>query len=117
MGHATPIGLARRVAEQLLADGRATHAWLGIESQDVAEDDDEAGGAGAEVLAVDAQGPAAASELAVGDVIEALDGDPIRSSSDLVVSLRTRAPGDEVVVRYRRDGRTATTTIVCGERS
>ena len=67
--------------------------------------------------AVDAQGPAADSELAVGDVIEALDGHPIRSSSDLVVSLRVHAPGDEVVVRYRRDGRAVTTTIVCGERS
>src|SRR5207244_9313808 len=35
LGFATPIDIARSVADELIATGRATHVWLGIEGADL----------------------------------------------------------------------------------
>jgi putative serine protease PepD len=48
--------------------------------------------------------PADDSGLAAGDVITNVGGEPIRSTSDLVVALRGHKPGDRLMVRYWRAG-------------
>jgi putative serine protease PepD len=46
-----------------------------------------------------------------GDVIVAIDGHPVSTPDELVVLLRTRQPGDEVTLRYVRDGVEAEVTL------
>lgn len=114
-GFATPIDLARRVADQILEHGRMVHAWLGVQGTDLsAESARQLGVAGgAMVRAIAAGSPAADAGLREGDLITELDGDAVGTMSDLVMALRSRVPGDEVTVGYWRDGtrRQATTTI------
>jgi S1-C subfamily serine protease len=137
VGHATPIDLARRVADHLVESGQMTHAWLGIESQDQASAGDATAGdetagdetagdetagdegavvEGAVIRSVGAGSPAEAGGLAAGDVIVELDGSSVGSSSALVVALREHEPGDEVIVTYWRDGEEHQAAVICGER-
>jgi S1-C subfamily serine protease len=117
-GFATPIDLARRVADQLLATGQMVHGWLGIEGTDLTSDEVRWLGlpGGAVIRDVAADSPAAAAGLAAYDVITELDGRDVRSISGLVVELRRHGPGDDVVVGYWRDGQHATATVTLRER-
>lgn len=116
LGWATPIELAVPVAEEIVATGRASHAWLGVEGDDVSPSLAERLGisGGALVSSVAAGSPAAAAGLQAGDVITQLDGKSIDSMSALVIGLRGRRPGDPVAITYLRgtDVRSCRPTLV-----
>jgi S1-C subfamily serine protease len=99
-GYATPIDVARIVAAQLLTHGRVTRGWLGVEGDSLPADRaDELGITGGVVVkSVKDASPAVTAGLVPADVIASIDGQPVRSMTDLVVSLRTRRPGDTVAV-------------------
>lgn len=64
--------------------------------------------------AVTPGGPAAAAGLRAGDVITALDGEPVGDTEQLDVISVTRSPGDRLQVAYRRDGASAEATVTLG---
>ena len=102
--YATPIDVARKVANDVLLTGAARHAWIGILSADT---DDRPG----VVLAgVDQDGPAA-GELRRGDVITEIDGTPVPNVSTLVAVLQTCSPGQDVDVAFERDGEPDEVTV------
>src|SRR5439155_919313 len=87
LGFATPIDIARSVAEELIETGRASHVWLGVEGSDV---DEETAGklglhGGAAVKRVVDSSPAKAAGLAAGDVIVSIDDKPVTTMAALVV--------------------------------
>lgn len=114
---ATPIDLAHRVAEHLLATGRMAHGWLGVQGADLSGDEATALRlpGGAKVERVDVSSPAALAGLAPDDVITELDRAPVNSISALVARLRSHAPGDKVVVGYWRAGQHAEVTVTLVE--
>lgn len=116
-GFATPIDLAHRVAQQLLATGHMAHGWLGVEGADLTAEQARAMSVagGARVQRVAASSPAARAGLTPDDVITEVDGKAIRSTSNLVVRLRAHDPGDPVRVGYWRDGQHAEVTITLVE--
>ena len=61
---------------------------------------------GAQVYAVDSDGPAAAAGLLPGDVITALDGTPIRTAEELAAVQRDTEAGQMVTLSVYRDGET-----------
>ena len=103
--YATPMKVAAKVADDLLATGSARHAWVGILGTDAP------GGGGVQLTEVDPDGPAAGS-LQVADVITELDGKRVADMSTLVSRLQLKSPGDRVDVTYQRDGLTAETELV-----
>lgn len=115
---ATPIDLAHRVALQLMADGHASHGWLGVEGEDLSPDEASTLGVpgGARVRRVDQGGPADQAGLDDDDVITDVDGQEVESMPGLVTEIREHKPGDEVEVGYWRDGRRETTDVEVGER-
>lgn len=118
LSYATPVPVAHDVAEDIVRWGRARHAWLGIEGTDLdtlrARELDVEGGA--EIQTVLAGSPAEEAGLQASDVITGVDDEPIANMSELVVALRTMAPGDSVDVDYLRDGEAATCTATLEER-
>lgn len=116
-GFATPIDLARRMAVELIASGKVTHGWLGVECTDLAlADAEQLGVAGGVVVRQVMRGsPAAESGLEPADVITDVGGDEVASSSGVVVAMRRHKPGEQVVVGYWRDGRRHETTITVVE--
>lgn len=97
-GYATPIDVARDVADQLIAHGRVQYAWLGVEGGDTT--------GGAVVRRVRDGSPAAAAGLAPKDVVVSIDGTTVESMTALKVLLRSRRPGQTVDITFLRDGRT-----------
>lgn len=117
-GFATPIDLARRVADHLVEHGRMVHGWLGVEGTDLLREQAQTMGVagGAIVHSVAGGSPAATAGLAADDVITEVDGQQVHSISGLVVELRDHDPGDEVVVGYWRGGHHDEATVTLAER-
>ncbi len=118
LGFATPIDIARSVADDIITSGRAVHVWLGIEGRDldVASAQEAGLPGGAVVVDVVADGPAAGAGLRADDVIVALAEREVRSMSALVISLRELAPGDRVALAVLRDGGRQTLEVELGTR-
>ena len=100
-GRAMPIDVAREVAAQLAAGGQAHHGWLGADAIDAG---DRPGG-GARVVAVAAASPAAAADVAIGDVVVGVDGDRVSDMADLVAAIERRRPSDPVAITLWRNGK------------
>lgn len=111
LGFAIPINSAKRVADQLIATGKATTPILGVKL------DMGFTKGGARVQSLTPGSAAAQAGLQPGDVITALDGRQIHDGTELVVAVRSHSPGDRVVVIFTRNGRTQKTTLVLGDNS
>ena len=74
------------------------------------------GGSGALVADVVPGSAAAEAGIKVGDVVVAVDGEPITGQAGLVATIRTRAPGERAEVSLIRDGVPLEVTAVLGER-
>jgi Do/DeqQ family serine protease len=106
IGFAVPVNMARAVMEQLLAYGEVRRGRLGIAIQDLTPDLKEAlrvpVGHGAVVTRVDPNSPAETAGLKSGDVIVAVDGRAIESSSALRNAVGVMPIGYTVVlIAYR----------------
>jgi putative serine protease PepD len=118
VGFATPIDVGHDVADQLIASGRVTHPWMGVEADDV---DGMTAGAlgilgGALVQKVVSNSPAAKAGVQTSDVIVQVNDQIIRSLGVLVTTLRGLRPGDKIIVRFFHDRSERTVTIVLTER-
>jgi serine protease Do len=118
LGFATPVDVARSVADELMTTGKATHAWMGIEGSDLdgAMAHDLAVAGGAMINALKDGGPAATAGLAVRDIIVGVDGSTVASMNALVVALRRHRPGDVMTVEVIRDRQRSSKTITVAER-
>ena len=108
VGFAIPINQARAVAQQLIRLGYATYPVIGVDL------DPAYTGSGGRIAVVAPGGPAGSVGLAVGDVIVAVDNQPVTSSQDVIVAIREHRPGERLTVRYRRGASTGTAVIVLG---
>jgi S1-C subfamily serine protease len=118
LGFAIPAATAVDVAEQLLADGTATHAFLGVTlrqlTPQISRQLDVGVESGALVLSVQAGGPAAAAGLRPGDVIVTFAGQEVGSVEDLLGALRHSEPGQQVPVELVRDGQRQQLSVTLG---
>jgi putative serine protease PepD len=110
IGFAIPVNEAKLIASQLIEDGTADHAFLGVTSQDGSASDGSSQRAGAQIASVSPGTPAAEAGLQEGDVVVKVDDDAVSSSEALVASIRERAVGDTVELTVLREGRSVTLT-------
>lgn len=115
LGFAIPINQARKTANQLIKDGKATYPIIGVSV------DMNYNGGGALISksasAILAGGPAAKAGLRAGDLITEIDGLKINSPEELIVEIRTHNVGDEVTITYLRgkESRTAKLILIAGK--
>ena len=115
LGFAIPINQARKTADQLIRDGKATYPVIGVSV------DMNYSGGGALIAetssAILAGGPAAKAGLRPGDLITEIDGLKINSPEELIVEIRTHNVGDEVTITYLRgkESRTAKLILIAGK--
>lgn len=105
LGFAIPAATVIDVADQLQRTGRARHAFAGLApaaiTPDIAARLGLPGTDGVIVGGLVPGGPAEAAGLRPGDVLLALDGQPLRRPEDFLAALRPRDPGDVVTLRVR----------------
>lgn len=94
LGFAIPVEQALRIADELIATGKATHATLGVE---VVTDTPPRG---AKIVGLDPNGPGAAAGLSVGSLITRLDDRVISTADDLLATLQSKVPGDLLALTY-----------------
>jgi Do/DeqQ family serine protease len=115
IGMAVPSRMAQSVVEQILRTGRVTRGWVGIGVQDLTSELAQTMGVGAVRGAVVNQlepgAPAARAGLQVGDVVTAIDGQPVSSSHDLVRSITRHGAGERVLMSVLRSGRAHTIAV------
>ncbi|MEU9854813.1 trypsin-like peptidase domain-containing protein [Streptomyces sp. NPDC047974] len=116
LGFAIPVNQGKRVAEELINTGKATHPVIGV-SLDMQFNGDGArvGDKGKDgAPAVTPDGPAAKAGLRPGDVITKVDGQRVHNGEELIVKIRAHRPGDALALTLTRDGREMTRTITLG---
>ncbi|MGW1558407.1 trypsin-like peptidase domain-containing protein [Streptomyces sp. NPDC002144] len=116
LGFAIPVNQARRVAEELINTGKATHPVIGVTldmnyTGDGARVGKKAADGGP---AVTAGGPGAKAGIKAGDVITAVDGVRVHSGDELIVRTRAHRPGDRLRLTVRRGGGERTISLVLG---
>lgn len=116
LGFAIPINQARRVAEELINTGKATHPVIGVTldmnyTGDGARVDTKAAGGGP---AVTSGGPGAKAGIKAGDIITEVDGERVHSGDELIVKTRAHRPGDRLVLALRRGGKERHVSLVLG---
>ena len=118
IGFAIPISTALPVADQLIEHGFAEHAQLGIQGQDVDPEAADLYNLGAErgamVITVGEGTAAGDAGLRRGDIVTAIDDQPVTSMADLAGRITAHAPGDDVSLTVIRDGRTLTVDVTLG---
>jgi len=114
IGFAVPVDTISRIAPQLIAHGRVTRAGIGVQLlPDALTRRGRVEGVG--IAAVISGSPAERAGLegarqlgwgsfALGDVITAADGKPVKNTDDLRDVLDTRQPGETVVFTLLRNG-------------
>jgi putative serine protease PepD len=113
VGFAIPVDLATSVADQIIATGRVTQAFFGLQTVPIPQSAATQANLpqGLYVVGVPQGGPAAAAGLRADDVITKIDGVPAVSNTQLQELSLTRKPGDTVAITYVRAGQTATTSV------
>lgn len=118
LGFATPIDIAKRVADQIINTGKVVHPLIGIEGRTLSQDDADQLGVegGAQVTRVQAGTPAETTGVRTGDAIISFDGQAVKNFDSLIVGLRAHAPGDTVEFVILRNGARMTVRLTLGAR-
>lgn len=120
IGFAVPVDIAKRVMKSIIEHGKVIRGYLGIEMG--GEVDDTMARAlgldkayGVIVGNVTDDSPADEAGLQDGDVIQTLNGNPIRDFGSLRTAIATSSPGDKVKLGVNRDGKNISLTVTLGE--
>jgi serine protease Do len=115
---AIPASVAKGVVADLMKDGKVDRGWLGVQIQpvtrDIADSLGLADASGALVVEPQAGSPGEKAGIKQGDVVTALDGEPIKSPRDLAKRVADIAPGTKVEVSIWRDGKSQPLTVEIG---
>jgi len=109
LGFAIPVDHAERIASELIATGRASHAWLGVQARD------DVNTYGARIVGVAGNSPAAAAGLSTGALVTRVDSQPVRSASDLIAAVQSKAPSARMTLEINdSSGDHRTVEVVLG---
>ena len=106
IGFAIPSDEASRIAAELIATGKASHALLGVSVRDPAATTSATAPVGAVVASVKTGSPAAGAGLKVGDLITLVAQQRIDGADALVAAVRSHAPHQTVAITFLRGGAT-----------
>ena len=118
IGFAIPAPTVVDVVGQLLEDGTAEHAFLGVQPAPITPEIAQQFGieqtAGALVVDVVPDSPAEAADIEPGDVIVGVGDTPVETVEDLLGALRQLDVGTETVVRLVREGEEIEAEVTLG---
>jgi putative serine protease PepD len=110
IGFAIPSDFARKIGDELIADGRVVHGSFGVRVAATT-------GAGLFVAGVEPGGPSATAGLREGDVITEIGDEPAVSAQQLQALTLTKQPGQTVKLTFERSGRSTTVDVILGSQA
>lgn len=116
---AIPAETVRSVVEQLKDKGAVTRGWIGVQIQPINADIADSLGLksdeGALVAEPQSGSPAEKAGVKSGDVITAVNGEPVKDARTLARRISRMAPGASVKLDLIRKGKPETVTLTLGE--
>ncbi|GAB2451456.1 S1C family serine protease [Xylanimonas ulmi] len=116
LGFAIPVNLAKNISSQLIENGSAQHAFLGVSMVDGTATADGVTRRGAQVQNVTSGSPAATAGIQAGDVIVAIGDQPVGGAESLTAFVRERQAGDQAVLTVVRGGSAQQITVTLAVR-
>lgn len=107
------LAVLQQLRDQASGDARE-EGFLGVSLEPRSD-----GGVGSIISTVQPGSPAQEAGIVVGDIVLAVDGEPVNGQAGLVAAIRDRSPGDLISIELVRDGErlTVTATLVARPRS
>ncbi|HCL66172.1 MAG TPA: serine peptidase [Rhizobium sp.] len=116
---AIPASVAKGVVAELMKTGSVERGWLGVQIQPVTKDIADSLGlseaSGALVVAPQTDSPGAKAGIKQGDVVTAVNGEPIKDPRDLAKRIAAFAPGTKVDVAIWREGKATSLEVELGQ--
>jgi S1-C subfamily serine protease len=107
VGFAIPVDMAVNVADQIIATGKVSHPFIGIEGATIGDEISKQFNLGnlqgVYVVNVISGGPAEKAGIASGDVITAMNGEQVITYGDLIAILREYKVGERISVTVIRN--------------
>jgi putative serine protease PepD len=107
VGFSVPINHAKRVAQEIIESGKASHGQFGVSVRSKSSSGSDSGfSVGAEVAAVTTGSAAAKAGLKVGDVVTKFGNYTVSDPNQLTAAVREQPAGAKVKVTIERGGQT-----------
>jgi Do/DeqQ family serine protease len=121
IGFAIPASSARSIMEQILRTGQVTRGWIGVEAQEVTAELAESfklprGTTGALIAGVLRGSPADLAGIRPGDILQGVDGKPVKDPEAMLGLIASLTPGQTVPFAIRRDDRGIEIPVRVGKR-
>ncbi len=124
LGFAIPIETAARIAKELFTKGRVEHPFLGIEMVDLSPTKKEQinqenslnikQNTGVAIRGVLEKSPAQRAGLLPGDVIQKVNGKPVKTAAQVQKLVESSSVGDILQIEVNRDGKIQTFKVESG---
>ncbi|PLU78370.1 serine peptidase, partial [Sinorhizobium medicae] len=115
---AIPASVAKDVVDSLIKDGTVSRGWLGVQIQPVTKDIAESLGLaeakGALIVEPQTGSPGEKAGIKNGDVVTALNGEPVKDPRDLARRVAALRPGSTAEVTLWRSGKSETVKLEIG---
>ena len=106
IGFAIPISLALGIMQQIIDFGKVTRGWLGVEGTEITAQAAMATGnpriKGALIVGVFINSPADMAGIRAGDIVVAVDENPVLSIRDLLDQITLHKPDEHIAVTIYR---------------
>lgn len=120
IGFAVPINLAEDIMQQLIATGKVSRGWLGVQIQSIdlnrARNYGYSYNGGVAIIAVVPNSPASTAGVMQGDIVLKLDGKSVKDSAAFFQRVAAIKPNNSIPVIVLRSGREKELSIKVGER-
>ena len=114
VGFAITSNIAKRIAAELMKDGKASHALLGAMVGNAGQETDGFS-SGALVGELTPGGPGEKAGLKVGDIVTSFNGYKIDTAADLTAAVRAEPAGATATLEVTRGTENITITVVLGD--
>ena len=114
VGFAITSNIAKRIAAELMKDGKASHALLGAMVGNAGQETDGFS-SGALVGELTPGGPGEKAGLKVGDIVTSFNGYKIDTAADLTAAVRAEPAGATATLEVTRGSENITITVVLGD--
>jgi serine protease Do len=114
IGFAVPSEIVSRIVAELRDKGRIDRGWLGVSVQDIVASPGHP--AGVAIAGLERNGPAARAGVRAGDLVTAVNADPVDSSRGLIRAVAAVPPGGKVRLSIVRQGREIEISVIVGRR-
>ena len=119
IGFAIPANLVRSEMDQIMKHGKVTRGYMGILPQELTPELAKQFGVsnehGVAIAQVEANSPAEKAGLKVGDVITAINGNPIQDVNEFRLQVAGFAPGTTIHLKVARSGQNLDIPVNLGE--